>query len=253
MNTARRPTALLVDDERLLVAELRRMLEAAWPDLVIVGEAGTGAEAVAQSGALAPDVVFLDIQMPGMNGLDVARQIGTAAHVVFVTAYDQYAVRAFEEGAVDYLLKPVEEARLATTVGRLKSRLAAPPPDLSAVLQRLMQQSPAPRPAMQWLQVGEHHDIRILPIGDVSLFQSADKYTLVRTAEREWVIRTPLKELETDLDANAFWRVHRNTIVRVAAIESATRDLTGRVSLKVRGMREAVAVSRAYAHLFRQR
>lgn len=251
MTAERRPTALLVDDEKLLVAELRRLLAAAWPELVIVGEAGSGTDAIAQAGALEPDVIFLDIRMPGMTGLDAARQLGTSAHLVFVTAYDQYAVQAFEEGAVDYLLKPVEEARLATTVARLKARLSTPPPDLGDLLQRLIRQPAATRPALQWLQVGEHKDIRILPIAEICLFQSADKYTLVRTGEREWVIRTPLKELEADLDADQFWRVHRNTIVRVGAIESATRDLTGRVSLRVHGMRESVAVSRAYAHLFR--
>lgn len=253
MTAGRRTTALLVDDEKLLVDELRRLLAAAWPELVIVGEAGSGPDALTQAAALDPDVIFLDIQMPGMNGLDVARRLGAAAHVVFVTAYDQYAVRAFDEGAVDYVLKPVEEERLARTVERLRSRLATPPPDLGEILQRLGLQTPAPRQTLQWLQVGDGQDIRILPIGDVCVFQSADKYTLVRTAAREWVIRTPLKELEDELDAEQFWRVHRNTIVRVGAIESASRDLTGRVTLRVHGLLEPVAVSRAYAHRFRQR
>lgn len=253
MTAISRPTALLVDDEKLLVDELRRLLANAWPDLVIVGEAGNGPEALTQAVALDPDVIFLDIQMPGMNGLDVARRLGASAHVVFVTAYDQYAVRAFDEGAVDYVLKPVEEERLARTVERLRSRLVAPPPDLAELLQRLGLQATAPRNALQWLQVGDGQDIRILPIGEVCVFQSADKYTLVRTAEREWVIRTPLKELEAELDAEQFWRVHRNTIVRVGAIDSAARDFTGRVNLRVRGLREPVPVSRAYAHRFRQR
>lgn len=254
MNAGRRPSVLIVDDEPLLAAELRRAIASAWPEAEVVGEAHDGIEALAQIRALEPDVTFLDIRMPGMSGLEVAQQIGTATHVVFVTAYDEYAVKAFEAGAVDYLLKPVEPERLAVTVERLSARLDDSPRDLGAVLQQLLRQGSVPAAQrLQWLQVGEGNDIRILPVGEVSLFQAADKYTLVRTVDREWVIRTPLKELEAELDPEQFWRVHRNTIVRVAAIEAARRDMMGRVNLAMKGMREPVAVSRAYAHRFRQR
>lgn len=254
MNTARRPAVLVVDDERLLAAELRRAIGAAWPDAEVVGEAYDGVNALALVRALEPDVTFLDIRMPGLSGLEVAQQLGASTHVVFVTAYDEYAVKAFEAGAVDYLLKPVEVERLALTAERLKARLDEVPRDLGSVLQQLLRQggtSAAPR--LQWLQVGEGNDIRILPVAEVCLFQAADKYTLVRTTDREWVIRTPLKELEAELDPEHFWRVHRNTIVRVGAIDAARRDMMGRINLVMKGMREPVAVSRAYAHRFRQR
>jgi DNA-binding LytR/AlgR family response regulator len=254
VNTARRPAVLIVDDERLLAAELRRAVAATWPEAEVVAEAYDGNDALARVRALAPDVTFLDIRMPGLSGLEVAQQIGASTHVVFVTAYDEYAVQAFEAGAVDYLLKPVEPERLAVTVERLRARLDETPRDLGSVLQQLLRQGAVPAAQrLQWLQVGEGSDIRILPVAEVCLFQAADKYTLVRTMEREWVIRTPLKELEDELDPELFWRVHRNTIVRVAAIELAHRDVMGRVSLRVRGLRDAVAVSRAHAHLFRQR
>ncbi|MBL8533662.1 MAG: response regulator transcription factor [Betaproteobacteria bacterium] len=250
--TSARPTAVIADDEPALLAELKRLLEQCWPALEILAEASNGTQALEAILALRPDVAFLDIHMPGITGLDAAQRIGGATHVVFVTAYDEFAIRAFEQGAVDYVLKPAEPARLAKTVERLQSRLGQAPADLGDLVRQLMTREAPKREHLQWLQVLDRDEIRFLSVADVNLFQAADKYTLVRTAEREWLIRTSLKDLESELDPREFWRIHRNTIARVGAIEKASRDLAGRLSLRIRGVPDAVAVSRAYAHLFRQ-
>lgn len=246
------PTAVIAEDEPALAAELQRLLAQAWPELRVAAVAPDGIDALAQIGLHRPDVAFLDIRMPGITGLEVAQRLGAVCHVVFVTAYDEFAVKAFENGAVDYLLKPVEAERLARTVARLKGRLHEPAADLGGIARQVQQQSPGAAPHLQWLQVSERDEIRFLAVGDVCLFQSADKYTLVRTPEREWVMRLPLKDLEAGLDPQLFWRVHRNTIVRVGAIERVTRELTGRLHVRLRGIDTPVAVSRACAHLFRQ-
>jgi len=247
----RAPVAVIAEDEPALASELQRLLAAAWPDLRIAAVARDGIDALAQIGLHRPDIAFLDIQMPGITGLEVARRMGAACHVVFVTAYDRFAVEAFESGAVDYLLKPAEPGRLQRTVERLRSRLHEPAADLGDTLKRL-QTSAAGADFLQWLQVSERDEIRFVSVADVVLFQSSDKYTLVRAAEREWVMRLPLKDLEAGLDPKLFWRVHRNTIVRVGAIDRVSRELTGRLSIRLRGVEATVAVSRAYAHLFRQ-
>jgi DNA-binding LytR/AlgR family response regulator len=247
----RAPVAVIAEDEPALAAELQRLLSVAWPELRIAVIARDGIDALAQIGLHRPDIAFLDIQMPGITGLEVARRMGSACHVVFVTAYDRFAVEAFESGAVDYLLKPAEPERLRRTVERLRGRLHEPVADLGDTLKRL-QPSMAGADFLQWLQVSERDEIRFVAVADVVLFQSADKYTLVRTPEREWVMRLPLKDLEAGLDPKLFWRVHRNTIVRVSAIDRVSRELTGRLSIRLRGVEDTVAVSRAYAHLFRQ-
>lgn len=248
---SRAPVAVIAEDEPALAAELQRLLGVAWPELRIAAIARDGIDALAQIGLHRPDIAFLDIQMPGITGLEVARRMGAACHVVFVTAYDRFAVEAFESGAVDYLLKPAEPERLQRTVERLRSRLHEPATDLGDTLKRL-QPSTAGADFLQWLQVSERDEIRFVAVTDVVLFQSADKYTLVRTPEREWVMRLSLKDLEAGLDPKLFWRVHRNTIVRVGAIDRVSRELTGRLSMRLRGVEDTVAVSRAYAHLFRQ-
>lgn len=245
----RAPVAVIAEDEPALAVELQRLLAAAWPELHVAAVARDGIDALAQIGLHRPDIAFLDIQMPGITGLDVARRMGAACHVVFVTAYDRFAVEAFESGAIDYLLKPADPERLQRTVQRLKSRLHEPAAYLGERLQAL---KPEPADFLQWLQVSERDEIRFVPVADVVLFQSADKYTLVRTVEREWVMRVPLKDLEAGLDQKLFWRVHRNTIVRVGAIDRVSRELTGRLSIRLRGVEATVAVSRAYAQLFRQ-
>jgi DNA-binding LytR/AlgR family response regulator len=246
------PTAILVDDEPGLVTMLRAALAARWPELQVVGEAGDGDAALAMFEALHPDVVFLDVQMPGRSGVEVARALAGRCHVVFVTAFEEYALEAFEHAAVDYLLKPVEEERLATTVARLRSRLSAPPPDLSAVIEALGRRlQPAPR-FLEWLQVQVRQDLVLVAVEDVDLFQSSEKYTLALAGDEEWVIRTPLKELEASLDPARFWRVHRSAIVRVGAIARVSRDEGGQPVVHLRRGSRTVVVSRAWAHRFRQ-
>jgi DNA-binding LytR/AlgR family response regulator len=247
-----RPTALLVDDEPQLLVALRRALESAWPELEVIGEALDGEEALELAEARPPDVAFLDIQMPGLSGLEVARRLQGRCHVVFVTAHDRYAVEAFEGAAADYLLKPVGGERLALTVKRLRSRLAAAPPDLAALLDALAGRLRPAEGYLQWLKVEHRQDVVLVPVEEVQLFQASEKYTLALTREREWVIRTPLVELEGQLDPARFWRVHRDAIVRVAAIDRASRDERGRLVLRLHDLPSTVAVSRAHAHRFKQ-
>lgn len=247
-----RPTAILVDDEPELLAMLRRRLAEVWPELDVVGEAGDGPAALRLAASVRPDVAFLDIQLPGQSGLEVARELGGRCHVVFVTAYDQYALSAFERAAVDYVVKPVTAERLAVTVERLESRLATTPPGLDDLLARLAARLPRERPGwLQWLQVQRKRDLVLVAVEDVALFTSADKYTLAVTREGEWVIRTPLKDLEAQLDPDRFWRVHRSAIVRVASIDRVTRDDDGELTVHLKGVDRPVAVSRAHAAKFK--
>jgi DNA-binding LytR/AlgR family response regulator len=247
----KRQTAIIVDDEPNLCALLKRQLAASWPELVIAAEAHNAADAQCMIDELHPDVAFLDIRMPGMSGLELAKLIGTACHIVFVTAYDQYAVQAFENAAVDYLLKPVSEERLSTTVARLQERLSKSPPDLSPLLAHLTKQIRPKKLYLQWLQVSQHNDIELVPVDEVDYFQASDKYTLVVNRKSERVIRTSLKELEDELDPERFWRIHRNAIVRVAAIARVTRDFGG-LTLKLHNHEKTLSVGRSYTHLFRQ-
>jgi DNA-binding LytR/AlgR family response regulator len=186
------PTAIVVDDEPGLVALLVRALAARWTDLEVVGTASTGAQALSLADRLHPDIAFLDIQMPGMSGLEVAQRLCGRCHVVFVTAYDQYALQAFESAAVDYLLKPVDGERLAATVARLRSRLASRPPDLGALVEQMAARLVPGAGALQWLKVQQHEDVVLVAVDEVEVFQSSDKYTLAISGDREWVIRTPL-------------------------------------------------------------
>jgi DNA-binding LytR/AlgR family response regulator len=252
VSEAARPTAVIADDESSLCAFLRRHLSESWPELEVLAEAHHGQEALAQIEALRPDVAFLDIQMPVMTGLQVAQRIAGRCHVVFVTAYDEYAIEAFDNEAVDYLLKPVGRDRLEKTVARLRSRLAAPPQDLSALLSRLAEKLRRSASYMEWLQVSRQDEIHMLAVEDVDYFLASDKYTIVATADKEWIIRTPLKELECALDPERFWRIHRNAIVRVAAIASIKRDLRGGLALQLRRHDKTLAVGRNYSHRFRQ-
>jgi DNA-binding LytR/AlgR family response regulator len=247
----KRPTAILVDDEPNLCALLKRQLTASWPELIIAAEAHNAADALSMIDALQPEIAFLDIRMPGMSGLELATRVGTACHVVFVTAYDQYAVQAFENAAVDYLLKPVSEERLRTTVARLQGRLCQSPPDLSPLIAQLTEQIRPKKQYLQWLQVSQHNDIELVPVDEVDYFQASDKYTLVVNRKSERVIRTSLKELEDELDPERFWRIHRNAIVRVAAIARVTRDFGG-LTLQLHNHEKTLSVGRSYTHLFRQ-
>jgi DNA-binding LytR/AlgR family response regulator len=257
MNETRRPTAIIADDETRLAGYLKERLAALWPELVVAGIAVNGAEAQALLASEAPDIAFLDIRMPGLTGLEVARAAEPDVHIVFVTAFDQYAVDAFEREACDYLLKPVSDERLAQTCERLKRRLAdhEPAPGLAAALATLAQVVPALRTAggrLGWLRAAVGQEVRLISVDDVCYFEANDKYTSIFTAEGEALIRTPLKELIAQLDPDRFWQVHRGTVVNLAHVVSTRRDLAGRVTLGFKARPERVAVSRAYAHRFKQ-
>jgi DNA-binding LytR/AlgR family response regulator len=273
-------TALVADDERLLREQLRARLAEVWPELEIVAEAKNGAEAVALTEERRPDIVFLDIRMPGMTGIEAARAIaqlptddlatdgdGAATarppwhgpEIVFITAYDQYAIEAFEQGVVDYVLKPAERERLQVTVERLKKRLADrgadDAPDASGMqqlLQKLAAKMQPNAPArLRWIQATVGQSIQMIPVEDILFFISDEKYTRVQTATLEALIRKPIKELVEELDADMFWQIHRSTLVNARAIAGVTRDLRGRQLVAVRGHPEKLEVSRSYAGLFK--
>jgi len=268
MNPAAPPTALIAEDEPLLAQALQAELARAWPALQVLGVAGNGEAAVAQALAQRPDVLFFDIRMPGLDGLDAAAALADAWPVeqpfpalVFVTAYDQYAVQAFEAQAVDYLLKPVQPERLHKTVARVQqalARRAAGGADFDTTLAQLRQllgapaAAPAPGSApLRLLQASVGNAIRMVPVDEVLYFEAADKYVRVLTAGHEYLLRTPLKDLLPQLDPQTFWQVHRGTVVRAAAIESITRDEAGRLWLQLHGSPARLVVSRLYAHLFK--
>ena len=255
------PRAIIADDERLMREQLRSRLAEVWPELEIVAEAKNGEEAVAAVHEHAPDLAFLDIRMPGTTGIEAARAIGDACHVVFITAYNEYAVDAFEQGAVDYVLKPAERERLEVTVARLKKRLGQRPNDLRDLLTRLADRldggtSSAPTGAgaerLQWIQASVGQQLKLIPVDEVLFFTSDEKYTRVQTETLEALIRKPIKELVEELDPAKFWQIHRSTIVNVDAIAGVTRDFRGRQLVQVRGRPDKLEVSRNYTHLFKQ-
>jgi DNA-binding LytR/AlgR family response regulator len=251
------PTAIIADDERLMRDQLRMRLQDAWPELQIVGEAKNGDEAVQLVGELKPDLTFLDIRMPGKTGMEAARDIGDTSLVVFVTAYDQYAVEAFERGAIDYVLKPTEPDRLRVTVDRLKERLERPPASVndsvSAMLSQLAEKIASPKPKhLQWIQASIGQDLRMIPVEDILFFRSDEKYTSVQTSGFEALIRKPVRDLADELDPSLFWQIHRATLVNVNAIEGVTRDIRGRHLVMVKGRPEKLEVSRSFLHLFKQ-
>ncbi|HEY4065843.1 MAG TPA: LytTR family DNA-binding domain-containing protein [Burkholderiaceae bacterium] len=271
------PRAVIADDERLMREQLRARLAEVWPELEIVAEAKNGLEAVALTEALRPDLVFLDIRMPGLTGLQAARAIAQlptdedeleagwhGCEIVFITAYDQHAIEAFEQGVVDYVLKPAERERLALTARRVRQRLAqragraeeagtaAPPPALQQVLQRLAGTigPPAP-PRLRWIQATVGATIQMIPVEDVLFFISDEKYTRVQTATLEALIRKPIRELVEELDADAFWQIHRSTLVNTRHVAGVSRDLRGRQLVAVKGHPEKLEVSRSFAGLFK--
>ncbi|MGZ5201673.1 MAG: LytR/AlgR family response regulator transcription factor [Telluria sp.] len=251
-------TAIIADDERLMRDQLRMRLAEVWPELEIVGEAKNGEEAVQLVGQLKPDLTFLDIRMPGKTGMEAAREIGDQSRIVFVTAYDQYAVEAFERGAIDYLLKPTEKERLQVTVERLKERLAAPKDgnvndSVTALLSQIAEKVAAPKQKyLQWIQASIGQDLRMIPVEEILFFRSDEKYTCVQTEKFEALIRKPVRDLADELDPSLFWQIHRATLVNVNAIEGVTRDIRGRHLVMVKGRPEKLEVSRSFLHLFKQ-
>jgi len=279
-NTApsRPARALIADDERLMREQLRARLAEVWPELEIVAEAKNGIEAVELTESHKPDLVFLDIRMPGMTGVEAARAIAQlpvdeddngsndgwhGCEVVFITAYDQYAIEAFEQGVVDYVLKPAERERLTVTVGRIKKRLAqrasgategddAPLPAMQQLLQKLAaKMDPSKAPQLRWIQATVGQNIQMIPVDEVLFFISDEKYTRVQTATVEALIRKPIKELIDELDAEVFWQIHRSTLVNTKFIAGVSRDLRGRQLVAVKGHNEKLEVSRSFTGLFK--
>ncbi len=259
--TRHRPTALIADDEPLLRKALTRMLSTAWPELEVVAQARNGREAVEQFEALKPDVCFLDVHMPGLSGVEAARLIGRRAQLVFVTAYDQYALQAFDQGALDYLVKPVESARLADTVARLQERLRAAQtlPDTDLLLDQLaarLRKEPVAT-TLRWIRASVGQSLRLIAVDEIDFLRSDEKYTLIAWRgdagkAAEAVIRTPLKELVAQLDASLFVQVHRSVVVNLRAISHVTRGDNETADIHLKGRNEVLPVSRSYLHLFRQ-
>jgi DNA-binding LytR/AlgR family response regulator len=246
------PRAVLAEDEPLLREQLGELLAAAWPELEIVALAEDGKQAIRAMQEHKPDVLFLDIQMPEASGLEVARLASGRCHVVFVTAYDQYAVAAFEEGAVDYVMKPLSGARIATAVQRVKERLKTAPASLNGLLDNLAQPPRRNGRYLRWINASRGEDVQLITIEEVKYFQSDTKYTRVVAAQRDGLIRKSIKELVEELDPSMFWQMHRATIVNLNAVESVGRDLKGHVVLRLKDRPELLQVSQPYAHLFRQ-
>lgn len=259
--TAQQPTALIADDEPLLRNSLARMLAIAWPELQVVAQARNGREAVEQFEALQPHLCFLDVHMPGLSGIDAARLIERRAHIVFVTAFDQYAVQAFEQGAIDYLVKPIEASRLADTVARLQERLRASQPvrDSDALLAQIaaaLNKDKAAAP-LRWIRASVGPSLRLIPVDAIEFLRSDEKYTLVAWRDdhgkpAEALVRTPLKELLAQLDPQQFAQVHRAVVVNLRAISHVVRgdNETAEIHLKQRA--DTLPVSRTYLHLFKQ-
>lgn len=280
MSTDAKPIrALIADDERLLRDQLRARLAEVWPELDIIGEAKNGAEAVQLTEEQHPDLVFLDIRMPGMTGIEAARAIAQlptdddtddgwlGCEIVFITAYDQYAIEAFEQGVVDYVLKPAERDRLTVTVERIRKRLAqrrsgsdagstSTNGPSAAEMQQLLQKltsrmDPEKAPTLRWIQATVGQNIQMIPVEEVLFFISDEKYTRVQTATLEALIRKPIKELIEELDANVFWQIHRSTLVNTKFIAGVSRDLRGRQLVSMKGHPEKLEVSRSFTGLFK--
>jgi len=248
-------TALIADDEEVLLQEIKGMLNRLWPELEIIAMAKNGIEAVDMIQRLLPDVAFLDIQMPGMTGVEVARQTAGLTKVVFVTAYDQFAVQAFENETVDYILKPVMEDRLGRTIGRLKHQLIQPGKTLDLEIKikklaRILEHGSTPD-RLRLIKVKTGSELRFIPVPEVIYFKAEDKYTIVQTRDREFLIKTPIKILESQLDPDQFWRVHRSAIVNINKILKIKRSFTNQMLIAFAGLSNTIPVSRSFEHLFR--
>lgn len=245
------PTAILAEDEPILRAELREMLATHWPELTIAAEAEDGIAAAEALADNVPDIMFLDIEMPGMTGLEVAQRASGKCHVVFVTAYDKYAVAAFEQGAVDYVMKPFSPARLEATVARLKSRLAGPPADLDGILKSLASTLAQRKEYLRWITAAQGETLKLITVDEIIYFRADHKYTLIVTADSEALIRRPLKVLAEEVDPQSFWQIHRSALVNVNAIAGVTRDFRGHLQVRLKNRKETLPVGENYVHLFK--
>ncbi|MBC7624567.1 MAG: response regulator transcription factor [Aeromicrobium sp.] len=252
-------TAIIAEDEPILRAQLKTKLSKLWPDLKVVADVGDGEAALEAIAEHQPHLAFLDIQMPEMTGIEVARSLAAnkalKCHIVFVTAFDQYAVDAFNTGAIDYVLKPYSDDRLQAAVERLKERLGAvplQPQNLESLMQQLAARLNPAVGKLKWIKANIGSNLRLIPIDEVLFFQSDEKYTLVATKEFDALIKTPIKEILDGIDSERFWQIHRSTIVQAAAIDAVTRDFRGQATVKVKGRKENLTVSRPFSHLFKQ-
>ncbi len=248
----RNPTAIIAEDEPILRQELRQELSSLWPELVVCAEAADGTEALHAIQETSPDIAFLDVEMPGMTGVEVARAANGRCHVVFVTAYDKYAVAAFEQQAADYILKPYSRERLAASVTRLRERVQGVPAKLDGILEALARNAPTQTNYLRWITASHGQNVRFVTVDKVCYFQADNKYTMVMTADSELLIRRPIKELHEALDPQTFWQIHRSTLVNVNEIADVTRDLHGHLRVQLKSRKESLAVSEPYNHLFRQ-
>lgn len=266
-------TAMIVDDEAPMRDLLRLRLKKVWPELNIISEAANGIVALEQNELHHPDIIFLDIRMPGKNGIETASQLAGCAHIVFVTAYDEYAISAFERGAIDYLLKPVDAERLSQTCARIQERISNSKNNIatnssnhllnnfstqqsekvSELLSQIMEHNNSnQREYLRWIQASVGNSLRMINTKEILFFKSDEKYTLVQTEQAEFLIRKTLKELEDELDPKQFWRIHRSTLVNVNAISEVSRDMQGRHLVGIKGHNTKLEVSRNHTHLFQQ-
>lgn len=248
--------AIIADDEKPLRTSLKTKLSKLWPELIICGEAKNGVEAIDLIKKEHPDIAFLDIKMPGLTGIEVAERIGSECKVVFITAYDQYAVEAFENEAVDYILKPITEERLAKTVGRLKKYIkgaSSALPGMSDTLARVLAALKEKEATgfLKWIKVRDRDEVKLISVDDIFYFKAEDKYTTVKTQEGESLIKRSIRKLADELDPDQFWRIHRGTIINVSRIERVNRSFAGRLIVNLKDSRETLTVSRSYAHLFK--
>jgi DNA-binding LytR/AlgR family response regulator len=252
------PEAVIADDEKQLRIYLRSKLAGLWPELVISGEAENGHQALDLIETRRPGVAFLDIKMPGLSGLEVARRMTGDCIVVFITAYDEFAIEAFENEAIDYLLKPVTDERLAKTVNRLKKQLAASPPpssgQLTATLERLLVRLKDGEDAgyLKWIKARQGDQVRLVAVDEVYFFKAEDKYTVVKTGDGEYLIKISIRRLAEELDPDQFWRIHRSTIINLGCVAGVHRSFGGRLLVKLKNLPETLPVSKTYAHLFKQ-
>jgi len=244
--------AVVAEDEPVLRSELKEMLAKLWPELVICAEAGDGIEALQALSKHVPNIMFLDIQMPGMSGLEVAKQASGKCHVVFVTAFDKYAVAAFEQGALDYVMKPFSLPRLATTVARLRLAVNSTPAKFDGLIETLTRIAKGTQEYLRWINASHGNELRLITVDEICYFKADSKYTLVVTPDKESLIRRPIKELAEAVDPQIFWQIHRGILVNVNAIAGVSREIGGQLFVRLKRRKETLPVSEPYFYLFKQ-